>query len=66
MIERISVDFGPSPDVKAIKMTNHSDSDQALMTVVCVAYRRPAEIQVLIHAFLAQTSQDYRLMIISR
>ena len=34
------------------------------MTVVCVAYRRPAALQVLMHAFLAQTSQDYRLIII--
>jgi len=45
-------------------MADFSEEERGVITIVCVAYRRPAAIQVLIHAFLAQTSQDYRLMII--
>lgn len=34
------------------------------LTIVCVAYRRYQNIPVLIHAFLAQTLQNFRLLII--
>lgn len=34
------------------------------LTVICVAYKRYRNIPVLIHAFLAQTVQNFRLLII--
>ncbi|MBL8644076.1 MAG: glycosyltransferase family 2 protein [Rhodospirillaceae bacterium] len=34
------------------------------ITVICVAYRRYQNIPVLIHAFLAQTLQNFRLIVI--
>jgi glycosyltransferase involved in cell wall biosynthesis len=40
------------------------DSAQIPLTIVCVAYRRPQSIQVLLHCFLAQTSQNFRLLVI--
>lgn len=34
------------------------------LTIVCVAYRRYQNLPVLIHAFLAQTLQNFRLLVI--
>jgi Glycosyl transferase family 2 len=34
------------------------------MTIVCVAYKRPREVNVLIHSLLCQTSQDWDLHMI--
>lgn len=40
------------------------DSSEIALTIVCVAYRRPQSLQVLLHCFLAQTSQNFRLLVI--
>ena len=40
------------------------EAPQSALTIVCVAYRRPQSIQVLMHCFLAQTSQNFHLLVI--
>jgi glycosyltransferase involved in cell wall biosynthesis len=36
----------------------------ARLTVICVSYRRPKQIPVLIHCFLCQTLQNFKLLVI--
>jgi len=38
--------------------------DECSLTVVCVSYKRPREVHVLINSFLCQTSQDFILHMI--